>query len=539
MLADHFERGGERARAADLYRRAVEQAVLWGDTEAAITYARRGLACAPSDEHRLALLNVLWEAHLWGMDLASADVARDAEQMMVLATPGSGPWARGALLKLFGLMATGQPEAFTATLRAVRAVRPLPDAAAAVAGTLQKGIVHLLTNGQPEVAQHLLTWLEAIVEPVAELDPRGRGLRDLARSFHVIYADEDPWSGLQWAEVALESLEQAGSQADIARARAHVAMGLWLLGAYARAEQTARKALLCADEEVWIAVGNHFLILGWILIGKGEIEEARLIAEAMIDAGRVRRVAFYEGMGRTLLAQALFERGDLETAEREALSALGALSSAPPRRLVLIRTLAAIRLAQGRVAEALADAEEALAGYEALRMFYSKGSLARLIHAEALMAAGDQRRAVAAIAKARAHLLANAATRARSSSRARGSARRDRRARRSCGARSRRVCRPSPLAADHARELSWPDGDYGASVTTSVSPQPMVLWHTGSPAAQSGATPPVMRDRDRQRAPSASHSDSISQVSVSGWTPRSSKRLMSWPLVVCGLPSPQ
>ncbi|HTN85837.1 MAG TPA: hypothetical protein VL242_19190, partial [Sorangium sp.] len=120
---------------------------------------------------------------------------------------------------------------------------------------------------------------------------------------------------------------------------------------HTRAERTVREALRCADDEVWIAVGNHFLILGWILIDKGEFEEARPITEATIDASRVRRVAFYEGMGRALLADALFEQGELETAEREALSALGALSSAPPRRLTLVRTLAAIRLAQGRVAE--------------------------------------------------------------------------------------------------------------------------------------------------------------------------------------------
>ncbi|WP_437940977.1 protein kinase domain-containing protein [Sorangium sp. So ce341] len=409
VLAEHFERGGEPARAADLYCRAADQAARLGDTEAVIAHVRRGLACAPSDEHRLALLNVLWEAHLWGMDLANPDAARDAEHMMALATPGSGPWARGALLKLFGLMATGQPEAFTATLRAVRAVEPLPDAAAAVANTLLLGVVQLLTNGQHEVAQHLLRWLEAIVEPVAELDPRARGLRDMARSLHATYADEEPWSGLRWAEAALEIFEQAGSQFDIAHAHTQIAMGFWLLGAYARAEQTIRKAPLCADEDVWFAVANHSIVLGWILIDKGELEEARLVAEAMIDAGRVRRVAVYEGIGRALLADVLLERGDLEAAEREALSALGSLSSAPPRRTTLVRTLAAIRLAQGRVTEALAGAEEALTGYEALRIFFLKGSLARLTHAEALMAAGDQRRALAAIAEARARLLANAA----------------------------------------------------------------------------------------------------------------------------------
>ncbi|WP_437307236.1 protein kinase domain-containing protein [Sorangium sp. So ce388] len=409
VLAEHFERGGEAARAAGVYRRAAEQAARLGDAETAIMCARRGLACAPSNDLHLALLDTLWEVHVWGGNLATPDAARDAEQIMALATPGSGPWARGALLKLFGLMAAGQPEAFTATLSAVRAVEPLHDAAVAIADTLHMGVVHLQMSGQPEVAESFLRWLEAIVEPVAERDPRARGLRDLTRSLQAIYADEDPWSGLRWAEAAIESLKLAGSQIDITRANTMVAMGLWFLGAYARAEQTLREAPPCADEDVWIAVANRSMLLGWILIDKGEIDEGSLIAEAMMDAGRIRRVAFYEAMGRALLAVAIFARGDLEVAEREVLTALGVLSSVPTWRAALMRTLAAIRLAQGRVAEALGDAAEALTAYEALRVFFAKGSLARLIHAEALMAAGDQPRALAAIAEARAHLLANAA----------------------------------------------------------------------------------------------------------------------------------
>ncbi|WP_437320149.1 protein kinase domain-containing protein [Sorangium sp. So ce385] len=410
VLAEHFQRGEEPARAAGLYRRAAEQAARLGDAETAIACARRGLACAPSDDLRLALLDTLWEAHVWSSNLVNPDAVRDAEQIMALATPGSGPWARGALLKLFGLMAMGQPEVFTATLNAVRAVEPLADAAAAIADTLHMGVVHLLLmRGQPVVAGLFLSWLEAIVEPVAERDPRARGLRDMTRALQAMYADEDPWCGLKWAEAALESLEQAGSQVDIARARTVVATGSWFLGAYARAEKTLREAPPCADEEVWIGIAHRSLLLGWILIEKGELDAGSLIAEAMIDAGRVRRVAFYEGMGRTLLADALFRRGDLEVAEREVLTALGALSSIPTWSTGLTRTLAAIRLAQGRVAEALADVEKALAAYEAHRIFFAKGAHALLIRAEALMAAGDQQRALAAIAEARVRLLANAA----------------------------------------------------------------------------------------------------------------------------------
>ncbi|WP_437337884.1 protein kinase domain-containing protein [Sorangium sp. So ce394] len=406
--AEHFVRGGEPARAAGLYRRAAEQAARLGDTETAIAYAHRGLVYAPSDELRIAFLSVLWEAHLWARDLTNPAAARVAEQLMTLATPGSGPWAKGALLKLFGLMATGQSEAFTATLRAVRAVGPLPDAAVAVADALRTGVTNLLTGGQPEVAEPFLRWLEAIVEPVAERDPRARGMRDMARSFYVMYADEDLWSGLRWAEIALESLEQAGSPAEITHARTHVAMGLWLLGAFARAEKTLREAPSCTDEDLWHAAVHRSLFLGAILIEQGKLAEARVVAEGMVEVGRARS-SFAEGMGYSLLIEISLRHGDLEAAEREALTARELLASTPSMLAPVIRSLACIRLAQGRVAEALAAAEEGMARYEAIRMFSIKGSPARLIYAEALMAAGDQPRALAAIAEARARLLATAA----------------------------------------------------------------------------------------------------------------------------------
>ncbi|WP_437613087.1 hypothetical protein WMF20_11095 [Sorangium sp. So ce834] len=73
-----------------------------------------------------------------------------------------------------------------------------------------------------------------------------------------------------------------------------------------------------------------------------------------------------------------------------------------------LETLSALRRAQGRAAEALAAAEEALARVEdmggACGMF--RGAFVRLAHAESLHATGDRGAARAAIATARAHLLA-------------------------------------------------------------------------------------------------------------------------------------
>ena len=68
-------------------------------------------------------------------------------------------------------------------------------------------------------------------------------------------------------------------------------------------------------------------------------------------------------------------------------------------------TLAAALLAQGRAAEALVAAEEAMKQYEALGAFGFRGAYARLVHVEALEATGDHAKASQALSAARDRLL--------------------------------------------------------------------------------------------------------------------------------------
>ena len=58
VLAGHFQRGGDGARAADFYLRAAEQASHILDQKAALARADLGLACEPSLEVRSALLGI-------------------------------------------------------------------------------------------------------------------------------------------------------------------------------------------------------------------------------------------------------------------------------------------------------------------------------------------------------------------------------------------------------------------------------------------------------------------------------------------------
>jgi ATP/maltotriose-dependent transcriptional regulator MalT len=105
----------------------------------------------------------------------------------------------------------------------------------------------------------------------------------------------------------------------------------------------------------------------------------------------------------------LWRRGEPAAAEREARTALELVQVLPLDRMTATATLAGALLAQGRAAEALAAAEDALAQYEAVGAHGFRDAVARLVHVEALEAAGHHDRAAAALAAARDRLHVRAA----------------------------------------------------------------------------------------------------------------------------------
>ncbi len=122
--------------------------------------------------------------------------------------------------------------------------------------------------------------------------------------------------------------------------------------------------------------------------------------------GRTRQVPLDEGAAAGCWPRCC-GAGELDAADAEIAAALAILRAASPLDTPgALATLAALRLAQGRAAEARAAAEEGLAKYEAMAACgFFRGAFLRLVHAECLAAMGDRAAAGAAIA-ARARLLA-------------------------------------------------------------------------------------------------------------------------------------
>jgi hypothetical protein len=226
-------------------------------------------------------------------------------------------------------------------------------------------------------------------------------------------AHEDPWRALEHAKVTLGLAEELDHQFLVSSSRVFEGMGLWCLGAPVAAEQILSSLPAFVDTALATASASRRFSLAWLRAERGAFEEARLSATQLRDFGREHRAPLDEGRGCWVLAEVLRRAGDAEGAEREIQAALALFQATSHLDYPgALGTLAALRLSQGRAAEALAAAEEAVACSEAIGGGCSmlRGAFVRLTHAEALHEAGAHDAARAAIKKARERLLAIAAS---------------------------------------------------------------------------------------------------------------------------------
>jgi tetratricopeptide (TPR) repeat protein len=409
VLAEHFERGGEDLRAGGFYLRAAEQSIRAGDSTVAIARAHLGLACGVPDDVRSTLLGLLCEAHNWYFQTASAALPY-AEELLRLSPRGSTPWAQAAFAKMWAMIQMGRIEEFMATLRLVQETDPSSEAAGPLSLAVGAGAYVLDLLGRVREADAVMERLAEIARAVGDRQPLTLVYWHGFRSVRDAYAKEDPFFALACADTALSLTRTINLRRLNITAQLYRGMNQWFLGAFALAEQVFAGVAM-TDEELGLGTSTRRFGLAWMLADKGALEEARLPAVALIEYGQAQQLPLDEGRGRWVLGEVLRRAGDLSRAEAEIQAALALLAVvAPLDQPGVLATLSALRLAQGRAPEALGAAEEALSRYQAIGACgLFRGAFIRLIHAEALHAAGHEERARGAILAAREHLLAIAA----------------------------------------------------------------------------------------------------------------------------------
>jgi tetratricopeptide (TPR) repeat protein len=400
VLGGHLERGGQAARAAEFYLRAAEQALHVLDLEAVIARADLGLGCEPPPELRLALLGARSDASRRLQRVAVSET----EELIRAAPRGSLPWARGMLGYQLRALMERRIEDLADPGALLEEITPAPGAAGAMALVFLTRIFALDSFGHVAQGSALGPPFRALVRARGEQEPLATVWWHVALGVRSAHVHDDPWDAMQHGDAIRPICDALGSQLIFLNMQLVRGMNQWYLGALASAVQTL-EGIPTADTAVGMASSMRRLSLSWMYADAGAFDRACAVAGQLAASGRARNHPAEQARGRWALAEALRRMGDLAAAEREIA---GVLELAMPLEVPgVLATLAGLRLAQGRAAEALAATEDAMARYTAMGacgMF--RAAFVRLAHAEALHATGAHDAARAAIEQARARLRA-------------------------------------------------------------------------------------------------------------------------------------
>jgi eukaryotic-like serine/threonine-protein kinase len=406
-MAEHFERGGEPAKAIDWFRRAAEHALEGNDYDAVVARAERAIACGAQGATFGTLRVMQAEAHRWRGDLAGAEAcALDAMRLLPRSTPlwfnavGDLALASGRRGKPGQLAVVGQ---MLLDLGKQRTIIGAHAVAAARAAT------QLLLGGKQDLALQLLELLEHVPDDVLRGNPAVAARINVARYYRAICGG-DPGSGVEIAANAARLFESAGDLRNACVQRGDMAYAQVELGAYDQAQSTLRDVLSLSERLGRLhhasATAKHNL--GMVLARLGAFQEAQTIENEALEAFRTKGERRMEGKSRVFLAEIFLLAGDLEAAEREARTAVKTLSVAPPAKAYALAVSAQVELARGDTDRAEKDARDADALLQQVGVIDEGEAIVRLVLAEALHAAGKTDEARTAIVAARDRLLERA-----------------------------------------------------------------------------------------------------------------------------------
>jgi len=402
VLAEHLRLGGELGRAADLYRRAAEQALAADDLDAALARVRAGLEAGVTGAEAGELLRVEAEVHKWRGE--NVEAARAASDALEHCAPGGASFfiAAGEALAASGKL--GRVDDLSDLAARVYATTPEESAIPARLTALARGVTQLVLAGRQDETDPYFVELDA----VGATEPASLGWVFEARALRASVRD-DIGDRVELAEQAARAFERVGDLRNACLQLTSRGFGLNELGAFSLAESALRQAV---DIAGFMGLNNALSTaqaqLGRAVARQGRSEEAEQALLASIQGFAAQGNTRLEGFARSTLAWLLLERGGLGPAEEEARRALTLLDGVRPLLVGAEAVLASVLLARDQPKEALAHARVAAELAERLGSVPTGEGLARQVFVAALLANGEVALAEQARATAHARLVLRA-----------------------------------------------------------------------------------------------------------------------------------
>jgi tetratricopeptide (TPR) repeat protein len=422
VLAECFELGGLRGEAATWYRRAAEHAFEGNDLSLVLTLAERAIACAASDP----AFDARWHGEMYLLQASAnrfrglpREMQQCALEALALLPRGSAPFYRAVEAVAHASSLLHDVERLEAASRKILAADLGPDPGdlgseerreltASYAVSLARIAGHGLLTGQATLVDVLLRRSEDAARRIPD-DPAVAAALQRAQAFEVHFKG-DLGGRLRLHQSARAGFQAAGDVRNACIEACNIGGTYGMLGVFAEAERALRSALVEADR-LGLALHRISVMhdLGLAVALEERFAEGIALEEEAIALARESGARTYEVSSRCYLARIALMAGDPGRAERESRSLLEEPAALAWHRANALAVLSAAAAAQGRPADALAPARQAMEILASEGELEEGEPLIRLVHAEALLAAGDAAGAAAALADARAGLLARAA----------------------------------------------------------------------------------------------------------------------------------
>jgi tetratricopeptide (TPR) repeat protein len=405
VLAEHFERGKNQARAAFWHYQASERALASGDVSAALTAAGRGIDVEPQDELR---------AQLWAVQsLAASGFASGrfslavtaANESLRLAKPGSATYCQALGGGIAGALMGGDINAFMGYMGPLLATEPEPAGMVHLAGAFAAAVGALVFAGQREPSAMFLGRMRAILG-TERLDLVSSAWLGNATANWERYVERQPWAAWRASVNAERDFDAAGNPL-VYTVTTGWGQDCTLLGAFDEAEQHLLGLIAKARPESMAAVFARYN-LACVYLEKALPVETIDAAMATLKESALQGGELFNASVNLVLSEAYLMLDQSDEAKRALETSGSGASGIWIYDMWARRIQAKIRLANGQAAEAAIEAEETIALCKAAGVYDYRFASTLLLRAEAHHAAGNIDAATSAIREAHEDLLQRA-----------------------------------------------------------------------------------------------------------------------------------
>ncbi|HEY8076928.1 MAG TPA: AAA family ATPase, partial [Labilithrix sp.] len=411
LVAEHLERGGDRAGAASAFARAAKAALDGDDAKAALASAERATSLGAEGEALGLALAVQTAALRWRGDLRRAVAC--GTQALGLLDRASARWLETAADVGASAGSAGDTNALEevaaqmlAAADATSGWTAAAEAAAWAVRAFAAVAVSLVRTGDVARAGPLLARAEAMRDDLetdhAIADIGLANARAARRNF-----TGDPLAYLETMPRVIENATHLRDVRTACLARAHLGYGWAAVGAWKDAGATLRAALEEATRSKLVAARTSALHnLALVLEAEGDRDASARMQLAALEESIEQRATRLATACRLDLALVLLRADRARESIEQARLAVESASEAPLRASAdAVLALAHAAVGEGR--EALARAEAAKSAYERMGGVGEHDPVVHLAWARALALTGGDARGAAVHARER--LVARAA----------------------------------------------------------------------------------------------------------------------------------